>query len=190
MAPAFGNVKYSEFDPGDSILKSTNLIAAFNECSSRYGTAVAAYNAANPAVAIAAPDMSIDPETSQRSSTFTLLANKEYDTASNSFRTVPLNYIQAYSGWVSPTTGNLAGVASLPAALYLLQQAFKANNDLIQPNLLFADPSGNTTINDASDGSIECTNIMVVNQSYDAVTGLPTFTPWNYFTLLDEQQGV
>jgi hypothetical protein len=189
MAPAFG-VKYSEFTPGDSILKSTNLLAAYNELTALYGRAVAAYNAANPAVAITAPDSNIDPETSQKTSNFTLLANKEFDLATMSYKVVPLNYIAAYAGWVVPTTGDLLGIASMPAALYLLHQVVKANNDLIQPNLLFADPSGNTTISDNSDGAIECTSIIVVNQSIDATTGLPTYTPWNYFTLLDEQQGV
>lgn len=190
MAPAFGNTKHSEFDPGDSILKSTSIIAAFVELSARYGIAVAAYNAANPVVAIAAPDSSIDPETGLRTSTFTILGNETFDTVSNRYKLQTLNYIGAYSNWTTPTTGNLEGVDNLPEALYLIMQVMKQNNDLVQPNLLFADPSGNTVITDNRDGAIECTCTLVVNQSIDATTGVPVYTPWNYFTLLDEQQGV
>lgn len=190
MAPAFGNADYSVFDGGDSILKATNLLAAIVEATAKYGRAVTAYNADNPTVAIPLPDSNIDPETSTRTMTFSLLASKVYDATANAFVNEFKNYIQPYSGWTVPTTGNLAGVTSLGEALFLILQAVKLGNDLITPNLLFADPSQYTTVTDNQDGAIECSCTMVVNESFDAVTGNPTFTAWDYFQLLNDQQGL
>lgn len=189
----FGNAKFSEFDPGDCVLLTAaneTLIEVFYILAAKYARAVIAYNAQNPTVQIPAPDTSRDPETSQFSMTSSMLYETVWDAAANDFVKKVKDYAASYSGWVVPTTGNLAGIASLPDALRLVHRALKYCNDLIQPNLIIADPSGNTVITDDENGSMTLTGTIVINEGFDNVSGLPNFTPWNYLEELDSQQGV
>lgn len=193
IAIPFGNAKFSIFDPGDCTLLPaavTTLIGAYYILSAKYARSVIAYNAQNPTVTIPAPDTSSDPETSQFSSTNSFLYETVWDATANDFKKVTKDYAASYGNWEIPTTGNLKDVASLPDALRLVHRALKFCNDLIVPNLIIADPSGNTTITDDENGVVTTTGIIVLEESFDPVSGLPTFAPWNYLEELDKQQGV
>jgi hypothetical protein len=190
MAPAFGNVKYSEFDGGDSIILGTTLLGAYDQLVARWGRAVQAYNSANPAVPITAPDSNVDPDASIKTSTFSLLAKKVYNDTTKKFDTEFATYVEPYTNWVTPTAGNLEGCTTMAEALYLVANAIKQCYDLLRPNLFVADPSGFASINDQTDGAIEVAVTYIVNEFFNALTGLPEYKTYNLLTLVDDQQGV
>lgn len=190
LPPLFGNTKYSEFDGGDSILLGTSLLGAYNQAAARWGKAVRAYNSANPSVALALPDSNIDPETSTKTTTATLLSSKEYDAVSGNMIDVFANYVDSYTGWVVPTSGNLEGCPSLAKALFLLTHAIKRAYDLLEPNQFVADPSAFASITDNNDGAISTAVTFVVTEVFDSVTGNPNYEVYDLLTLVDDQQNV
>jgi hypothetical protein len=190
MSAAFGNVKYSEFDPGDSGLVGTSLLSATNQAITKYGKALVAYNAANAALPLPLVDTLNDPEASLRTNTFTLLASKVYSTTTKKFENVFATYVEPYSTWVTPTTGDLEGVTTLAEACHLLVHACKLAYDLLQPNIFLADPSGLVSIADNSDGGIEHSLQYLMIESLDATTGDTIYKINDLLTIVDEQQGV
>jgi hypothetical protein len=190
MSAPFGNVKYSEFVPGDSGILGTSLLKAANQLFTKFGNAVVAYNAANGALPLPLADTNNDPESSLRTNTFTLLARKVYNPATAKFDTVFATYIEPYSNWVTPTTGNLAGCTTLSEACYLVSMAIKQAYDLLQPNAFVADPSGLASITDATDGQIPIAIQYLMVESIDPATGDTVFAVNDLLELLDRQEGV
>jgi hypothetical protein len=192
MAPAFGELKYSTVDVGDAVgIVGTSLLSVTNQLITKYGRAVIAYNASNPALPLPLLDTNNDPETSLRTNTFTLLAAKVYSPTAKKFENVFATYVEAYAAtpWVTPTTGSFAGCTTLAEACHLAVQACKLAYDLLQPNPFIADPSGLVSIADNSDGGIEHSLQYLMDESINA-TGDTVFKINNLLTLVDGQQGV
>jgi hypothetical protein len=190
FAIPFGNAKFSLFDPGDSILKSTSLLGAMQEVTARYAKAVQYALAANPALTLAVPDTNVDPESGSRTVSFSLLAKRKYVTATNSFVNEFRSNVADYSGWVVPTTGNLVGCPDIETACDLIFDAIKYCYNLVTPNLIINDPSQYATVTEDRNGLLSYTNTVVVDESFNPTTGLPTFTIFDFLKELDTQQGV
>ena len=190
MPAPFGNVKYSEFDPGDSGIIGASLLKAANQLFTRYGNSVVAYNAANGALPLPLVDTNNDPESSLRTNTLSLLARKVYNVVSKKFEIEFATYVEPYTTWVVPTTGNLEGCTSLAEACFLVAMAIKQAYDLLQPNAFVADPSGLASITDASDGVIPISIQYLMVESIDPLTGDTRFAVNDLLELLDRQEGV
>lgn len=193
MAPAFGELKYSTVDIGDAVgIVGTSLLSVTNQLITKYGKAVVAYNAVNPALPLPLLDTNNDPETSLRTNTFTLLASSVYNLTSRKFENVFATYVEAYAAtpWVTPTTGSFQGCTTLAEACHLAIKACKLAYDLLQPNPFIADPEGLVGIADNSDGGLEHTLQYLMDETIDPVTGDTVFRINDLLRLVDDQQGV
>lgn len=192
MAPAFGELKYSTVDVGDAVgIVGTSLLSVTNQLITKYGKAIVAYNAANPALPLPLVDTSNDPETSLRTNTLTLLATNDWDAAAKNFVNTFAAYVEPYiaGGWTTPTTGSFEGCTTLASAVDFAIRACKKAYDLLQPNPFIADPSGLVSIADNADGGIEYALQYLMDESIDA-NGDTVFKINDLLTLVDAQQGV
>lgn len=189
-SPAFGNVKFSEFDPGDSGLVGTSLLGAYNQAIIKYVKQVAAFNAANTTIPIASPDTTYDAESGQKTSTFSLLASKIYDVVTRKFVLTFATYSESYGTWVTPATGDLQGCTTLAEAIYLLANAVQLAYNILQPNLFVTDPTQFASLTDNNDGVVNGSITYLMTLATDPVTGADVLTINDLLKLVDDQQGV
>jgi hypothetical protein len=187
MAPSIalrpGNTaNIHSFVPGDSILKSLTLVSAVQELVELLDITIFDYNQDNPTLLY--PDISVNYDAGVCTATIPVPYRKVAGVKKS------VDYLNAYSGWVTPTTGELTGVDNiLDAYMYLLDSLGDAN-DALRPGLVIQSAKGTTTNNDDGVAKERQTSF---NLPYDTVVNLTTgiiekiFQDYVYF--VDKQQG-
>jgi hypothetical protein len=181
---------YNTFDPGDSILQSVNLMAAYFECLALVLKAFKSYNQDNPDVLLVEPEVAKDDNTNTSSVSLTA----PYRRAGADKKS--LAYINSYSSWVTPTTGeffeNVAGggdpIDNILDAMWYLAEAVDYGLSKIVPNVVIQDLKGLVTVSD--DGSSRgITSTLPYNPSVSA-TGVEQTIPMNVMIFLDMQENL
>jgi hypothetical protein len=108
-----GATNWNAFDKGDSVLNSVDLSSAMFEMFNIMVNATKSYNQDNP-------DLLYPVPTSSKNDT----DNSSTLSVEVPFRKIAgvrasVEYIDGYSGWIVPTTGELAGKKFLDALIYL-----------------------------------------------------------------------
>jgi hypothetical protein len=187
MAPSIAlrannTVNINSFVPGNSILKSTTLVAAMQETVELLDIVIFDYNQDNPTLLY--PDISVSYDASVCTATIPVPYRKIAGVKK------AVDYLNAYSGWTTPTTGELAGVDNiLDAYIYLLDSLGDAN-DALRPGLIIQSAKTTTTNNDDGVAKEKQTSF---NLPYDTVvnqtTGVVEKIFQNYPYFVDIQQG-
>jgi hypothetical protein len=187
MAPSIAlrannTVNINSFVPGDSILKSTTLVGAMQETIELLDIVIFDYNQDNPTLLY--PDISVNYDAGVCTATIPVPYRKVAGVKK------AVDYLNAYSGWTTPTTGELTGVDNiLDAYIYLLDSLGDAN-DALRPGLIIQSAKTTTTNNDDGVAKEKQTS---VNLPYDTVvnqtTGVVEKIFQNYPYFVDIQQG-
>lgn len=175
-------VNINSFVPGDSILKSTTLLGAMQETVELLDIVIFDYNQDNPTLLY--PDISVGYDAGICTATIPVPYRKVAGVKKS------VDYLNDYSGWVTPTTGELTGVDNiLDAYIYLLDSLGDAN-DALRPGLIIQSAKSTTTNNDDGVAKERQTSF---NLPYDSVvnpvTGIVEKVFQNYVYFVDKQQG-
>jgi hypothetical protein len=146
VTPLFGNTTCSEFVPGDSILNSTSLLGVWMEMCEIYTSGVRSYNVDNGSAPMPIPDNGGDRDTGDSTFAATIPYRSTVNLTTGKVENIAANYIDAYVGWVEPTSGNLAGVKSFAEAMIIVHGAIKYQNSQIEAGSTFQDFNGRFTV--------------------------------------------
>jgi hypothetical protein len=144
--PPAGNPNWRVFEPGDSILKSETRMAAIYECLQILVIAIAEFNASN-IISLTQFEMGFDVDAGNMNASGGVPYQVSVDTAGAETKKA-VDYLGSYSGWTTPTTGELADLDNPYDALVYLVRQNNRLNDAIRPNVLINDPKGLSTLND------------------------------------------
>lgn len=173
---------FHSFDPGDSILKSENLLAAFVECQALVLKAYKNYNQENPDVLLPEPEVSTDANTGINSCSIEMPYRKVGGVKQS------LQYINDYSDWAEPTTGELTGLTSILDAFYYLAEAVDYGCSKLIPGIAINDVRGLTAIGD--DNSKRTVTSTLPYNSIVSATGVEQMVAQDFFILLDLQENL
>jgi hypothetical protein len=172
---------YHGFEAGDSVLASDNLLAAYFELKNLVLKSIKSYNQENPDLLYPEPDVSADDNTN----TDTLSIEIPYRKVGGVKKSV--NYLDAYSGWTTPTTGELDGIDNILDAFWYLAEAVDYGFNKLIPNVIIADTKGLVTVGD--DGSKRSVTSTLPYNTIVSAIGVPTQVALDAFVFLDMQEG-
>lgn len=174
---------YHTFDPGDSVFKSTNLVAAMLECASLIIKSIREYNLDN---ILEYPPATLTYDDNER--TASLAINAPYQKVANV--KVARNYLDYYANWVTPTTGELAGKATLLDAWIAIVEAMVYGNEKLQESAAIKDVKGLVIFTDDNNDNQYTTSATVPYSAItDSVSGVVQNVAQDYLVLLDMQEG-
>jgi hypothetical protein len=179
-----GNTKFSTFDPGDSIIKSVDRVAAFFETASRLQAATIDYNSENEIVPV--PPATLTWNDEDNTVTFSATSTYERTPTGDSAR----NYIGNSTGWVIPTTGEMAGIDSLEDAFKYQVNEMLQVCDILRPNVLLNSPKGLVTFDDNRTQSNWLTAFTLPYNTVLSATGVIEKRAANFCLYLDDQLGL
>jgi hypothetical protein len=136
------NTNINGFLPGDSILKSETLVGALQECVELLDLTIADYNAANTLLPY--PDISVDYSAGVANVTIPVPYEKVAGVK------VPVAYLNSYTDWAIPTTGELTGITTLLGAYLYILAAMGDANDALRPGVIIQDAKPTTNNTDDS----------------------------------------
>lgn len=179
---AGNTVNINSFVPGDSPLKSTTLVGAMQEVVELLDIVIFDYNQDNPTLLY--PDISIAYDAGVCTATIPVPYRKVAGVKKS------VDYLNAYSNWTTPTTGELAGIDNILDAYIYLLDALGDANDALRSGLIIQSAKSTTTNVDDAVAKERQTSF---NLPYDTVVNLTTgvvekiFQNYPYF--VDTQQG-
>jgi hypothetical protein len=183
---------FAELDPGDSILKSTTLLACSREICSLVVKGIQSYNRANPNLLV--PTASLSDDADARQMSFSVqVPYVQVETAPGSGIVVNKanNNIGAYTSWTVPTTGYFAGVESLLDALVKIVDYVTYVAQQLEPTALYNSPVGFYTLEDNKTNNEYAISINTgVNAIVDSVTGVTQIVVDEWTRIIDYQQGL
>lgn len=175
-------INLNGFEPGDSIFKSTTLMGVFQECVELLDLSIASYNASNTLLPF--PDISIDYAAGVCTGTIPIPYEKILGVQT------PLNVLNSYSAWVTPTDGELEGITSLSGAYIKLLGLVGDLNDILRVGVIIQDARPTTTNNDDKIAKqYETTFALPYDTIVDAITGEVKKILQNFHVITDIQQG-
>jgi hypothetical protein len=174
---------YHTFDGGDSLFKSTNLVAATLECASLIIKSIREYNLDN---ILEYPAASLSYDDNER--TASLAINAPYQKVANV--KIARNYLDPYAGWVTPTTGELVGKATLLDAWIYFVDSMVYGNEKLQESAAIKDVKGLFIFTDDNNENQYTTSATVPYSAItDTATGIVQNVAQDYLVLLDMQEG-
>lgn len=183
---------FAELDPGDSILKSTTLLACAREICSLVVKGIQSYNRANPNLQV--PTASLSDDADARQMAFAVqVPYVQVETAAGSGIVVnkASNNIGAYTSWVTPTTGYFTGVESLLDALVKIVDYVTYVAQQLEPTALYNSPVGFFTLDDNKTNNEYTVSINTgVNEVVNSVTGISQIIVDEWTRIIDYQQGL
>jgi hypothetical protein len=176
------NTNHNGFLGGDSIVKATTLLSAYFEVQALVLKAYKAYNKNNPEVLLPEPEVSTDDNTGLSS----LSLNMPYRRVGTDKKSV--GYIDAYTTYATPTTGELTGISNLLDAFWYIADSLDQTLQQMTPNAFLADPKGLVSVAD-NGTSRTVTSALPYNVHIDDVTGVQTNIPVNGLIFYDLEVG-
>lgn len=176
-------INFNLFDPGDSVFKSLNLVNVAFEAVELINSATRLFNLDNT-IQLPASPLSYDDDT--RTASFTVLA----DYVKVAGRKVCRNYLDSYAGWVTPTTGELAGITTLLDAYMYIIEALVYVNEKLQETPAVKNVKTLLVFTDNNNSNQYSTSGTLPFASVTSATGVIQKIAQNYPVLLDLQEGL
>lgn len=175
------NTNINGFVPGDSILKSETLAGALQEVVELLDLTIASYNAANTLLPY--PDISVDYSAGVANVTIPIPYEKVLGVKT------PVSYLNAYTDWATPTTGELEGITTLLGAYLYILSAFGDANDALRPGVVINDAKPTTNNTDDSIAKQFTTGFALPFDTIVDATGAVKKVLQNFHVITDIQQG-
>ena len=170
------------FEKGDALIESTTLLGALQEVVERLDKAIFDYNQSNTLLPY--PDIDVTYNAGLCAVTIPVPYNKVAG------EKVPVNYLDPYSTWTVPTTGELAGITTLLGAYLYILEAVGDANDLLRPGVVIQSAKPTTSSNDDQVAKQISTAFgLPFTSVVDAVTGEIKKVFENFHVITDLQQG-
>jgi hypothetical protein len=173
---------YHLFEGGDSKIQSPTLLGALQEVTELLDATILDYNQNNPTLLY--PDITVNYDAGVCTSAIPVPYRKVGGVKTS------VDYLNPYSGWTTPTTGELVGITNiLDAYLYILD-AVGDGNDALRPGLIIQSAKTTTTnTDDAVAKEVQTSFNLPYDTVTDPVTGKVSKVFQDYFTILDGQLG-
>jgi hypothetical protein len=170
------------FVGGDSIITATTLVGALQEVTELLDIAIFDYNQNNTLLPY--PDIDVTYNAGLCAATIPVPYEKVAGVK------VPVSYLNAYTDWVVPTTGELAGIANLLGAYLYILNAMTDANDLLRPGVVIQSAKPTTSNTDDNVAKQYATSFgLPFDTVVDAATGLVSKVFQNFHVITDLQQG-
>jgi hypothetical protein len=173
---------YHLFEGGDSIIKNPTLLGALQEVVEVLDLVILEYNQNNTTLPY--PDINVSYDAGVCTSSIPV----PYRKINGEKKSV--DYLNPYSGWVVPTTGELAGIDNILDAYMYILGAVGDGNDALRPGLIVQDARTTTTNVDDAIAKERATSFTLPYDTLtDSQTGKVSKVFQDYFTILDGQLG-
>lgn len=170
------------FDGGDSILLAPTLVGALQEVVEQLDLAIFDYNQANTLLPY--PDIDVTYNAGLCAVTIPVPYTKV-----NNVKT-PVSYLDDYCDWVTPTTGELAGISTLLGAYLYILDAMGDANDLLRPGIIVNSAKPTTSNTDDSVAKLFSTAFgLPFDTIVDSASGEVKKVFQNFHVITDLQQG-
>lgn len=179
-----GNTRFQTFDPGDAIIKSETRVAAYFECASLLHAAILEYNQENPTVPYPVSGLAFNDDDS--TATFGIQIPYAITAAGKKAR----DYIKEATAWVTPTTGELAGIESLLDAFEYMTRIMSYVNDKLRANIIINSPQGLVTYEDNYTNAEWAIGFTLPYNTVVDANGQVRKDGINYPVFLDMQEGL
>jgi hypothetical protein len=144
-APPNAHPNWRIFDPGDSILKSVTRMAVAYELLQLLINAISEYNATNT-IQLPTFELAVDGDAGSFTASGSVPFKILVDATSGEQTKKAVSYLNDNLAWVTPTTGDLAGIDNpYDALIYMCRQILRLN-DAIRAGGLINSASGLVTL--------------------------------------------
>jgi hypothetical protein len=170
------------FEKGDALIESTTLVGALQEVVERLDIAIFDYNQSNTLLPY--PDIDVTYNAGLCSVSIPV----PYEKVAG--QKTPVSYLNGYTAWVTPTTGELAGITTLLGAYLYILEAMGDANDLLRPGVIIQSAKPTTSNTDDQVAKQYATAFgLPFDTVVDAVTGVISKVFQNFHVVTDLQQG-